>query len=308
LWPPRARRRSAAAAPRAARRGGPLIRQAQLITSSHRRVLCRCAAAALRDTAIATMVMPIDQLLISARVFMLLWVAGISCLWESAGALPNGLGRLPGLGWNSDYCTNCTDPPLLSGGRLLHANSGLKRQPFGYGGEHFIKRIADHMHTVKHGGKTLQELGFHYINMDASWDSYNRSDTGELVPDPKLWPSGLDHTISYVHSLGLGFGLCVRVSASPLRPHAYFDRRRCLLVQVRGSRHAGLRGSPGGGGPRSARRRVAWQDEGTHRRSIGPSFGSDIFIFFGSDMFYKHIEHISCLLSLFCFVLVVCHL
>ena len=23
-------------------------------------------------------------------------------------ALPNGLGKLPGLGWNSDYCTNCS--------------------------------------------------------------------------------------------------------------------------------------------------------------------------------------------------------
>jgi len=58
------------------------------------------------------------------------------------------------------------------------------------------------------GQKTLQELGFHYVNMDASWDLPNRSAaTGELQPDPKLWPSGLDHTVSYVHGLGLGFGL-----------------------------------------------------------------------------------------------------
>ena len=45
------------------------------------------------------------------------------------------------------------------------------------------------------------------VPQDASWDLPNRSATGELVPDPKLWPSGLDHTVSYVHSLGLGFGL-----------------------------------------------------------------------------------------------------
>jgi hypothetical protein len=32
---------------------------------------------------------------------------------------------------------------------------------------------------------------FRYVNMDASWDSYNRSSTGSLVPDPKLWPSGM---------------------------------------------------------------------------------------------------------------------
>ena len=37
--------------------------------------------------------------------------------------------------------------------------------------------------------------------------SPKRSSGGELAPDPKLWPSGLDHTVSYVHSLGLGFGL-----------------------------------------------------------------------------------------------------
>ena len=42
--------------------------------------------------------------------------------------------------------------------------------------------------------------------MDASWDLPTRSASGELQPDPKLWKSGLNHTISYVHSLGLGFG------------------------------------------------------------------------------------------------------
>ena len=133
---------------------------------------------------------------------MLRLMFATTALYSGCRALPNGLGRLPGLGWNSDYCTNRTDPPLVDG----RVGSGL-HQPFGYGGEHFVKRIADHMHTVKHGGKTLQELGFKYINMDASWDTYNRSSTGDLVPDPKLWPSGLDHTVSYVHSLGLGFGL-----------------------------------------------------------------------------------------------------
>ena len=42
---------------------------------------------------------------------------------------------------------------------------------------------------------------------DASWDSYNRSSSGSLVPDPTLWPSGMDKTVSYIHSLGMGFGL-----------------------------------------------------------------------------------------------------
>eukprot|EP01048_Picozoa_sp_COSAG05_P016294 COSAG05_NODE_2079_length_3603_cov_2.777968_6_plen_121_part_00 len=42
---------------------------------------------------------------------------------------------------------------------------------------------------------------------DANWDTRNRSASGDLVPDPHLYPSGLNHTVSYVHSLGLGFGL-----------------------------------------------------------------------------------------------------
>lgn len=101
---------------------------------------------------------------------------------------------------------DCAQGPLLQAGLY---GDGVRTE--GYGDEVFVKHIADHMHTVKYkatgGQKTLQELGFHYVNMDASWDLPNRSATGELVPDPKLWPSGLDHTVSYVHSLGLGFGL-----------------------------------------------------------------------------------------------------
>ena len=87
-------------------------------------------------------------------------------------ALDNGLGALPGLGWNSDYCTNCSGPQGMPwwGGQPLFG-SGLR----GYGGENFVKHIADHMHNVKYntssGPKTLQQLGFGYVNMDASWDA-----------------------------------------------------------------------------------------------------------------------------------------
>ena len=149
-----------------------------------------------------------------------------------AAALDNGLGKLPGLGWNSDYCTNCSGPIPLHASAPGIFGAGLR----GHGGEAFVKHIADHMHTQKYptssGSKTLQELGFRYpsplsrlpsphsdpvrrshpagrsyVNMDASWDSYNRSSNGSLVPDPTLWPSGIDHTVSYVHGLDMGFGL-----------------------------------------------------------------------------------------------------
>ena len=45
------------------------------------------------------------------------------------------------------------------------------------------------------------------VQIDANWDLPNRSASGDLVPDPSLYPSGLNHTVSYVHSLGLKFGL-----------------------------------------------------------------------------------------------------
>ena len=44
--------------------------------------------------------------------------------------------------------------------------------------------------------------------MDSKWDlTYRDNTTGNLIPDPMLWPAGINTTIEYVHSLGLGFGL-----------------------------------------------------------------------------------------------------
>jgi hypothetical protein len=33
---------------------------------------------------------------------------GMALYTTQTQALDNGLGRRPGLGWNSDYCTNCS--------------------------------------------------------------------------------------------------------------------------------------------------------------------------------------------------------
>ena len=122
--------------------------------------------------------------------------------------LDNGLGRVPGLGWNSDYCeVNCSGPLLLRVG-----DDKLGAQPYAQN-EKMVKHIADYMHSVRHkmasdgSMKTMQELGWSYVNIDANWDLPNRSANGDLVPDPALYPSGLNRTVSYVHSLGLKFGL-----------------------------------------------------------------------------------------------------
>lgn len=113
---------------------------------------------------------------------------------QRARPLDNGLGRTPGMGWNSDYCTRCVKPG--SGG-------GSGSSSNGFGGENFVRHIAAYLNS-----SGLQALGYRFVNMDASWDLPTRDPhTGELVPDPALWPSGIETTIAHVHSLGLGFGL-----------------------------------------------------------------------------------------------------
>ena len=51
----------------------------------------------------------------------------------------------------------------------------------GFQNEKFIKEIADFFHSKalhSAGGKTLQQLGYHYINMDAGWDAKDRDEHG----------------------------------------------------------------------------------------------------------------------------------
>eukprot|EP01051_Picozoa_sp_SAG22_P027634 SAG22_NODE_9341_length_594_cov_1.169697_1_plen_62_part_01 len=49
--------------------------------------------------------------------------------------------RRRGLGWNSDYCTNCSGPIPLHAGSPGIFGAGLR----GHGGEAFVKHIASHM-------------------------------------------------------------------------------------------------------------------------------------------------------------------
>ena len=76
----------------------------------------------------------------------------VALLSSSVLGLDNGLGKLPGMGWNSDYCTNCSSSDVNVNG--FH---GPKT-------ETFIRHIADYLN--KSG---LQKLGYRYVNMDATW-------------------------------------------------------------------------------------------------------------------------------------------
>ena len=117
----------------------------------------------------------------------------LALLCATPQAIDNGLGQTPGLGWNSDYCIGCGSGSAPVEPHTLN----------GYQNEAYVRSIADFI-----AASGLSKLGYLYVNMDASWDLPARdAATGDLQPDPALWPSGLAATVDYVHSKGLGFGL-----------------------------------------------------------------------------------------------------
>ena len=67
--------------------------------------------------------------------------------------------------------------------------------------EDLIRQIADAM--VSSG---MKEAGYQYIVIDDCWQ-VNRDANGNIVPDPKHFPSGMKALADYVHQKGLKFGL-----------------------------------------------------------------------------------------------------
>ncbi|MBI9039840.1 glycoside hydrolase family 27 protein [Lutibacter sp.] len=53
----------------------------------------------------------------------------------------------------------------------------------------------------------LKDAGYEYIVLDDGWMSKERDVEGNLVADPKKFPSGMKALADYVHSKGLKFGL-----------------------------------------------------------------------------------------------------
>lgn len=53
----------------------------------------------------------------------------------------------------------------------------------------------------------LKDAGYNYIVLDDGWMAMERNAQGNLVPDPKKFPSGLKSLSDYIHSKGLKFGI-----------------------------------------------------------------------------------------------------
>jgi alpha-galactosidase len=112
-----------------------------------------------------------------------LWrmVAGIvaicGLMTSGARALDNGQAQTPPMGWNSWNKFGCDVSEKL------------------------IKEMADAL--VSTG---MRDAGYQYLVIDDCWQ-VGRDAQGNIIPDPKRFPSGLKALADYVHAKGLKFGL-----------------------------------------------------------------------------------------------------
>ena len=218
--------------------------------------------------------------------------AALALLLRAAAALDNGLGRTPGMGWNSDYCSNCSTkyPPYL-----LRAGASPSVQ-----NEAWVKHMADHVHTVKYPlasdqsqSQTMQELGYLFINIvrpPAPWPLLSPS-----LRSPRAQSRAAAGCDLLGRELGRAQPLFLRrpgagpaslpVRAQPHRlirprprpqvrplsapsPSPAFPLRLPaegpdaeMLLSRRRSRHAGLRPRAGAARARDARRALARQEQ-----------------------------------------------
>ncbi len=98
-----------------------------------------------------------------------------------------------------------TFPPRIPGQGILLA------PPMGWNGYNRFGRDvtaalveADARALVNSG---MKRAGYVYVNLDGGWGLLRRNAAGTLEPNPALFPRGIAPVASYVHSLGLKFGI-----------------------------------------------------------------------------------------------------
>lgn len=104
----------------------------------------------------------------------------IGSLMGRAVALDNGVGLVPAMGYNTWNDFRCS--PEMNAAAVM--------------------ALADKM--VELG---LDKLGYRYLNLDDCWQKEELGPSGELLPDPAAFPSGIKPVADYVHSRGLLLGI-----------------------------------------------------------------------------------------------------
>ncbi|QRV83253.1 hypothetical protein RhiJN_11269 [Ceratobasidium sp. AG-Ba] len=106
-------------------------------------------------------------------------VGALSSLAAAAAAgLNNGLARTPAMGFNGYNAFACS------------------------GSENDYKKTGDLMVSLG-----LKSAGYQYMNVDCGWQGTARDSAGNFQWNTALFPSGMPSLISYIHGLGLKFGL-----------------------------------------------------------------------------------------------------
>ncbi len=102
----------------------------------------------------------------------------LTCAFSPAHALDNGLARTPPMGWNSWNSFHCdVNAKLLEATADAMVSSGMKA------------------------------AGYVYVNIDDCWLLKKRGAHGDLVPDPRKFPHGIEAVAVYVHRKGLKLGI-----------------------------------------------------------------------------------------------------
>lgn len=84
----------------------------------------------------------------------------------------------------------------------FRCNVDCKTDPHNCISEKLFMEMADRLVT-----DGWRELGYVYVNIDDCWMAKERDKTGQLIPDPERFPSGIKALADYVHSRGLKLGI-----------------------------------------------------------------------------------------------------
>ncbi|XP_071934398.1 alpha-galactosidase 3-like isoform X2 [Coffea arabica] len=151
-------------------------------------VLQSRGSSAMAPVLITIMYMYVMSVMIAARMVLPVHpysrslVKPISNIFDTSNygvfQLDNGLAQTPQMGWNSWNFFACNI------------------------NETVIKETADALISTGLAG-----LGYNYVNIDDCWSSWARNLKGQLVPDPKTFPSGIKALADYVHAKGLKLGI-----------------------------------------------------------------------------------------------------
>lgn len=116
---------------------------------------------------------------------MLLLLFGIL---QVSSALDNGLAKTPPMGWLNWERYRCNTDCVHDPENCISADLFLTMAKL-----------------MKYEG--YAEAGYQYVNIDDCWMERERGSDGKLVPNPLLFPDGIDALADSIHALGLKIGI-----------------------------------------------------------------------------------------------------